>query len=124
MKRPLHTIWLASLLTLGASTATWAEPVPKNDYPTVTRVEFVVACMRDAPKASQEYLYKCSCVLDRMAEHLTYDEFVQESTTSNAISIGGERGEVMRGLKGGRAVARTFRSIENDARKACFMKPR
>lgn len=95
-----------------------------NDFPTVSRVEYVVACMRDAPAASQEYLYKCSCVIDRIAERLSYDEFVDESTTTDAISIGGERGEVMRGLVGGRKTARHFHTIENEARQACFMQPR
>ncbi|WP_230970678.1 hypothetical protein [Nitrogeniibacter aestuarii] len=111
---------LSLSLWAGASLA----ETPKNDYPTITRVEYVVACMRDAPKASQEYMYKCSCVVDKIAEQLDYDEFVKESTTSNAISIGGERGEVMRGLKGGRQLARTFHGIENEARKNCFMKPK
>jgi len=113
---------LAAGVILGSPLAHAA--TPKHDYPTVTRVEYVIVCMRDAPKASPEYMYKCSCVVDKIAEHLDYDEFIKESTTSDAISIGGERGEVMRGLKGGRQVARTFRGIENEARKACFMKPR
>ncbi|QID16646.1 hypothetical protein G3580_02770 [Nitrogeniibacter mangrovi] len=95
-----------------------------HDYPTVSRVEYVVDCMRDAPKASREYLYKCSCVIDQIAQRLSYDEFVNESTVANALTIGGERGEVMRDLRGGRQVARQFHGVENEARKACFMPPR
>ncbi len=80
--------------------------------------------MRGAPVQSREYLYKCSCVVDALAERMSYDEFVQESTIANAITIGGERGEVMRGLQGGRKVAGHFHTMENEARKACFMKPK
>lgn len=122
MKRHL-ALFCAAVITALVPAGAGAETT-RHDYPTVTRVEYVIVCMRDAPKASPEYMYKCSCVVDKIAEHLDYDEFIKESTTSDAISIGGERGEVMRGLKGGRQVARTFRGIENEARKACFMKPR
>ena len=95
-----------------------------NDFPTVSRVEYVVECMREAPVQSREYLYKCACVVDAIAQRMSYDEFVQESTVTNAITIGGERGEVARGMRGGRKVVRHFHEVENEARKACFMKPR
>jgi hypothetical protein len=122
MSTQLHIRIVLALAALGAGGALAAGD--KNDYPTVGRVEYVVACMREAPKASQEYLYKCSCVIDEIARRLDYDAFVNEATTTDALSIGGERGEVMRGLQGGRKVARHFHAVEDEARKACFMQPR
>jgi hypothetical protein len=50
-----------------------------NDYPTSARVEYVQDCIgRHGGKL--EDLYKCSCVIDRLAQKLTYDEFVEAST--------------------------------------------
>ena len=50
-----------------------------NDYPTTARVEYVQDCIgRHGGKL--EDLYKCSCAIDRLAEKLTYDEYVEAST--------------------------------------------
>jgi hypothetical protein len=93
-----------------------------NNYPTVERVEYVLGCARDAHGPAQESVYKCSCVIDAIAQRLTYDQFIEYSTAANAFSIGGERGEVMRGYTQGREMAGTFRSVQADARKACFVR--
>jgi hypothetical protein len=95
---------------------------PANDYPTIDRVEFVLGCARDATGAAQENIYKCSCVIDAIAQHLTYDEYVEYSTAANAFSIGGERGETMRAYSGGRKMAGKYRAAQAEARKACLMR--
>lgn len=92
-----------------------------DGYPTREKVEYVLACMRDGKASQQELLYKCSCVIDRIEERMSYEQFTQDSTTSNALSIGGERGEVMRAYVDGRRQAKELRTIEGEARKACFL---
>jgi hypothetical protein len=67
-----------------------------NDFPTVARAEYVMACMSGAPQ-QYEYLMKCSCAIDTMAGHLTYEQFVdaqtirsmQQSHNRNAIDVYG-----------------------------------
>lgn len=96
--------------------------VPANDYPTLDRVEYVLNCARDATGSPRENIYKCTCVIDAIAERLSYDDYVEYSTSANALSIGGERGEVMRGYGQGKEFAGKFRKVQGDARKACFLK--
>jgi hypothetical protein len=50
-----------------------------NDFPTPARVEYVMACMSGAPQ-DYEYLQKCSCALDTIAAHMTYNQFVDAQT--------------------------------------------
>src|SRR3569832_2514235 len=67
-----------------------------NDYPTSARVEYVQDCIgRHGGKL--EDLYKCSCVIDRLAQTLTYDEFVEASTFAHYSSLPGEGGGIFRG---------------------------
>src|SRR6266700_3820007 len=64
-------------------------------YPTVDRVEYVLECMQKIG-GKQEFLYKCSCVIDEIAQKYAYDDFVEASTAARYQSLGGERGGVFR----------------------------
>lgn len=91
-----------------------------NDFPTHARTEFVLACMREQGM-QQEALYKCSCAIDAIASRMSYEAWVDLSTVANGISIAGERGGVMRDIKDGRKIAGSFREIQDDAKKGCFL---
>ena len=104
---------IAAAACLGA----WA-----NDFPTNARVEYVMKCVREQPAArEQEAMYKCSCAVDAIAERMSYDEWVDASTVANAITIAGERGGVVRDMKDGRKIAASWREVQEDARKRCFI---
>lgn len=113
MIRPM-LVFAAALLPWGVAVA--------NDFPTIERVEYVLGCARDAQGSPRENIYKCSCVIDAIAAQMTHDEYVQLSTATNAFSIGGERGEVMRAYTGGKEMAGRYRKIQADARKSCMMR--
>lgn len=116
MKKALVLFAVAALpLTQPAAAAT-------NDYPTKDRVEYVLGCARDSGIESYESIYKCSCVIDAIATRLTYDQYVEYTTDANALSIGGERGEQVRAYQHGKDMASKFRTIQAEARKACFLK--
>ena len=91
------------------------------DYPTVDRVEYVHACMRDNPNQSQVMVYKCSCVIDAIAREMPYEEFVESSTAANAFTIGGERGETVRNYAPAKKMADTFKALQSKAKKSCFI---
>lgn len=91
------------------------------DYPTVDRVEYVHACMRDNPGQGQVMVYKCSCVIDAIARKMPYDEFVEASTAANAFTIGGERGETVRGSAPTKKMADKFKELQSVAKKGCFI---
>jgi hypothetical protein len=109
-----------TFIALGAAASTGAGA---HDYPTSERVQFVLECMRDHPGPEFEMVHKCSCALDRIAEELTHDAFVEGSTLAKAVSIAGERGSVLRDNEAAQADARKFRSIYRDARRKCMFRP-
>ena len=93
-----------------------------NDFPTQARVEFVLNCMRESKAAQQESMYKCSCAIDVIADKVDYSTWVDLSTVANATTIAGERGGVMRDMKDGRKMIASYRELQEDAKKRCFLK--
>ena len=92
-----------------------------NDFPTRARVEYVIACMEETKAPPTEAMYKCSCAIDAIADKVRYSEWVDLSTVANGITIAGERGGVMRDLKDGRKLIDTYRKLQEDAKKQCFL---
>jgi hypothetical protein len=105
----------AALASVGTPALT--DPV-QNDYPTIARVEYVVDCMRTTGPA-EENVYKCACVIDRIAEKLKYDDYVEASTFSKYASTSGERGGVFRDADEAKQKAKLYREVETGAFKAC-----
>jgi hypothetical protein len=98
-----------------------SDPLP-NDYPTTARVEFVMDCMaRHGGKL--EYLYKCSCVIDHLAEKLSYDDYVEASTFAHYSTLGGEGGAEFRDPDRAKERAKLYRTLESNADKACGVPP-
>ena len=93
-----------------------------NDFPTRARVEFVLTCMSESKAPQQESMYKCSCAIDAIADKVTYSAWVDLSTVANGTTIAGERGGVMRDLKDGRKQIASYRELQDNAKKACFIR--
>jgi hypothetical protein len=105
-------------LALALSAVGPARAAALHDYPTVDRVEFVLECMqRNAGK--QEFLYKCACVIDEIAQRYTYDDFVEASTAARFQSLGGERGGVFRDPPKTRDSAKRYMQVHSEAMKRC-----
>ena len=119
MKKNLFRITLALLAGTLVNAVSAADQA--GNYPTTERVEFVLDCMRAHPGPKQEMLYKCSCTLDQLAQKYTHEQFSEGLATANAMSIGGERGAVMRDSESAKALAGTFRNVLNKAKKDCFI---
>ena len=97
--------------------AAWGER-PVNDYPTAARVEYVNECIANQ-RDSLANVYQCSCVIDRIAETLTYDEFVEAITYARYAGLPGEAGGIFRDPDEGRKKGRRFRELEQQAQEAC-----
>ena len=94
-----------------------SDPLP-NDYPPTARVEFVQDCMgRHGGKL--EDLYKCSCVIDRLAEKLSYDDYVEAATFAHYSTLPGEGGGIFRDPDRAKERAKLYRTLEANAYKAC-----
>lgn len=91
-----------------------------NDFPTSARVEYVLECMK-GHGGKQEYLYKCSCVVDRIAVNLNYDDFLEADTALRYQGLGGERGGVFRDPPEVRKMAKGYQAIREQANAACFV---
>ena len=114
-RRAKFTLCLAGLLLLPSVALS-------NDFPTRGRVEYVLDCMRKYPQRAEfEMLAKCSCAVDKFAEELSYDEFVELLTATLAVTIGGERGATVRDAADTRTMIKRFHAIEGKANEACFI---
>lgn len=100
---------------------TFSGLVHANDFPTVDRVLYVRDCLRENPGPQFEMINKCSCAVDRLAEQISYDQYVTLSTTANATTIGGERGSVMRENDGAQKEAKKFRELQAKVKNSCFI---
>ena len=92
-----------------------------NDFPTTARMEYVLECMKDNG-GKYEYLYKCSCAVDRIADRLKYDDYLEASTALRHQSMAGERGSEFRDPPKVREIARRYKAIQQQAGDACLMK--
>ena len=110
-------IVLASALAI-APGAAWAQGAGATGYPTVDRVEFVLECMQKSG-GKQEFLYKCACAIDAIAQTYTYDDFVEASTAARYQTLAGERGGVFRDPPSVRETAKRYLQIQGDAMKRC-----
>ena len=91
---------------------------PVHDYPTVARVEFVQECIsRHGGKL--ENLYQCSCAIDRIANALSYDEFVEASTYAKYSGLPGEGGGIFRDSDQAKQMAKRYRETEAEAYRTC-----
>jgi hypothetical protein len=111
----LPVLLLASL----AAPAT-AQP---NDFPTSGRVEYVLECMQKHD-GKYEFLYKCSCVIDRIAEAMRYEDYVAMSTALRDQTLAGERGGAFRDPPSVRAMADKYKTVQANANQACHVQQR
>ena len=107
----------AAILGVIAAATAHAE-APAHDYPTVARVEYVQECINRTGRG-QVTMYQCACALDRIAEKLTYDEFVESSTYAKYSTLPGEGGGIFRDTDDAKKKAKLFRTIESEAFRAC-----
>lgn len=116
--RRFALILLCAALYPGMLTAALAQV---GEYPTLERVLFVERCAnQQAQRPRKEMLYKCVCVFDQLAAAIPFDQFTALETASNALSIKGERGRLIRSSEA-REQAAHFRKFLSDARNACLL---
>jgi hypothetical protein len=86
----------------------------------LARVEYVQACVNRT--CNFQHIYQCSCVVDRIAEAMSYDAFVEASTYAHYSTLPGENGGIFRDTDDAKKKAKLFRTIEADAFRACNLK--
>jgi hypothetical protein len=97
-----------------------AATAPAHDYPTVARVEYVNDCIgKNGGKLAA--LYQCSCAIDRIANALPYDDYVEASTYAKYATLPGQAGGIFRDSEHGRQLAKSFRELEANSLRGCGM---
>lgn len=94
-----------------------------NDFPTSSRVEYVLECMQKH-ESKGEYLYKCSCVVDHIAKGMKHDDYLEMSTALRNQSMAGERGAVFRDPPQVKDMANKYKAILATANQACHVPQR
>ena len=89
-----------------------------NNFPTLARVEYVQECI-NRTGGMQTNMYQCVCAVDRIAETMSYDEFVESSTFAKYSTLPGEGGAIFRDTDEAKQKARLFRTVEANAFRAC-----
>jgi hypothetical protein len=70
-----------------------------------------------------ENLYSCICVIDKIAENIAYDEYVEAEVFAQLRSTPGERGGVFRDPDRASFLTQKISDITEVAGKACFLDP-
>ena len=91
---------------------------PVHNYPTQARVEYVNECIAKHDD-SLANVYQCSCTIDRIADVLTYDEFVNAITFARYSGLPGEGGAVFRDSDEAKSTAKRFRELEKQVQREC-----
>lgn len=115
---------IAVIVVAVATSAMAAKPKAKtqkiHNYPTVDRVQYVLECARNYPnKVHQEMIYKCSCAIDEIAKQINYDDFINDWTSSKAITIAGDRGAI-REHQMVKGMVKQFNDVQANAQKTCL----
>ena len=79
----------ALMLSAAAGAQVRAEELPINDYPTVTRADYVYACMQ-VNGQTRDILEKCSCSIDNIAALMPFNEY-EEIETIMSVQLRGDK---------------------------------
>lgn len=97
-----------------------APAAPANDFPTLTRVEYVLSCMQEKGGKNYDNLYHCVCAVDRIAAQMPHEEFLQAETFETNKNLAGERGGVFRDPPQSKALREKLKTVSDEAVAACF----
>jgi hypothetical protein len=119
LQRSCHarvSVPLVCIFFVSAASPVLSDPAT-HEYPTHARVEYVNDCVAKGGKLAN--LYQCSCAIDRIAQRLSYDDFVEASTFARYASLPGEGGAIFRDSERARSQAKLYRELEAGAWQAC-----
>ena len=82
---------LAAALAVSGALATGvrSDELPLNDYPTVSRADYVYACML-VNGQTRDNLEKCACSIDQIAALISFNEY-EEAETIMSVQLRGDQ---------------------------------
>ena len=97
-----------------------AAAAPANDFPTLTRVEYVLNCMQEKGGENYDNLYHCVCAVDHVAAKMSHEEFLQAETFETNKNLAGERGGVFRDPGQSKVLRDKLKAVLDEANGKCF----
>ncbi len=93
----MRALALAALATAFGALAAHAQARhPAHDYPTAARADYVIGCMA-SNNFKREFLDRCACGIDTIADMMTYNDYEQADTILRMQQGGlGDRGAMFR----------------------------
>ncbi len=90
-----------------------------SDYPTETRVDYVLGCMA-ANGQDHLMMQKCSCSIDVIAELMPHEDYEAARTVMSMQDQPGELGMLFRTERSMQEDLNHFRSVQAEADLRCF----
>jgi hypothetical protein len=113
--------WKRALVFKAAAMAVagWTASAAANDYPTATRVDYVLGCMA---ANGQDYLtmQKCACSIDTIAEAMPYETYERVETIIRMRERRGELGVLFRTSRLLEDEVQAFKQAQVEADLRCF----
>ncbi|MBX2869850.1 MAG: hypothetical protein KTR18_14320 [Acidiferrobacterales bacterium] len=91
-------------------------------YPTLDRVEFVLGCMDVRGGQTYTTMYGCVCLIDKIADSVPYEAFLDANTLQVMMKTPGERGGAFRDAPGARKLTRSYDEVVAESERKCFVK--
>jgi len=92
----IFAVLVASMASMAAPLAEAQMPTHMNDFPTVTRAEYIFGCMQ-VNGNTRLALERCSCSIDVIASIINHDQYVDAETIMSVRLRGGESTAALQG---------------------------
>jgi hypothetical protein len=112
---------LAASLAFGAA-AFPALVAADEGYPTLERTAYVLQCMRDSGGQSMDNLYTCSCIVDKVMNKVSFDDYSEAQTFIQYKRMPGDKGGIFRDQPQADAVLAALTQAEAEAKQGCFVR--
>lgn len=115
----LRALTVALVLSVAVPAAAQTPTDLFNDYPTITRADYVFGCMA-ANGETRMALERCSCSIDVIASVLPYDRYVQAETILSVGRVGGEKTSIFKVSPVLQKIVAELRRAQAEAEIRCF----
>jgi len=112
---------LSAAIVLGLCTPMDAQEakLPRNNYPTAARADYVLGCLA-ANGFQRELLDKCACAIDVIADRMTYQDYENADTIMSMQQASvGPRGGLFRDTPVARRTLEALRRAQAEANLRC-----
>ncbi len=120
--RPALPICLAALIGLaaaGAQAQSDGGKLPRYNYPTAARADYVIGCMA-ANGFQRQLLDKCACGIDVIADRMSYEDYENAETILSMQQAGvGPRGGLFRDTPVAKESLEKLRRAQAEANLRC-----